>query len=91
MTLLIFGSSVSELFEVEEDTGIIRVFSSLSETDQTKYNLGIDVTDGTHLTTSTIDIIIVPENAEESFESASYTFDVEVSIIYVHYFNCVHN
>ena len=68
----------SELFEVEENTGVIRVLSPLNETDQTKYNLGIDVTDGTHLTTSTIDISIVSENAEESFESVSYSFEVEV-------------
>ena len=70
--------SVSELFEVEGDTGVIRAFSSLGETEQTKYSLAIDVTDGTHLTTSIVDIIIVPENSEESFESASYSFDVEV-------------
>ena len=71
--------SCTELFEVEENTGFIRALSSLSETDQTKYSLGVDVTDGTHLTTSVIDIIIVPENSEESFESASYSFSVKVS------------
>ena len=70
--------SFSELFEVDEHTGVIRVLSPLNETDQTKYNLGIDVTDGTHLTTSVIDISIVSENAEESFESVSYSFEVEV-------------
>ena len=63
---------------MEDATGVIRVVSSLNDIDQTKYSLGVDVTDGTHLTTSKIDIIIVPENSEETFESASYSFEVEV-------------
>ena len=66
---------------MEEETGVIRASSSLSETEQTKYSLAIDITDGTHLTPSLVDIIIVPENAEESFESASYNFDVKVRIV----------
>ncbi|XP_037084363.1 protocadherin-16-like [Pollicipes pollicipes] len=63
-------------FDVDNDTGVIRVSSPLDETEQSKYSLGIDITDGTHLTTSIIDILIVPENAEESFESASLAFNV---------------
>ncbi|KAF0306363.1 Cadherin-89D [Amphibalanus amphitrite] len=70
----------TELFEMEEGTGVIRVVSPLNDTAQTKYTLGVDVTDGTHLTAATIEIIIVPDNAEEAFESASYSFEVEENL-----------